>query len=437
MSTGVTEKSELSRWGPLLRIMAARLVVLMIAMASLVAIVYEQETSQWPFYTFLGTAFVLTILYALWLRSDKTAGVSVPHQFAVDPLIVSGLIYFTGGIDSQLYLLYPLVVLAAGIAVSGRHALSVTVLSILVYTLLTLLLYSGVLLPPGVQVGERTYNGVEVFQDMMFRILMIALVGGGTVYFAGMVFKQKQLLARFGLIANSILDNVVAPLFAVDTEGRIVGANLPAASLMGVDKTTLEGRRFEELFVGPAPSLEQTGDTKKVWRAKRCDGDEVPVFCAASKGTLPLPVGNANDGPLVPVDLYLVTLFDVQHAGDRAEALEIQRRTAATLVNEMAHVVRNPLTAIRGAGELLNQSVDQMFVSSKQLSSEDWEAVKSMCALIFEQSLELDEKVKAFIETVGPGATDVARVLKNADEWSPNPLSSNREANDGENIGCR
>lgn len=416
--------------------MAARLVLLLIVMASMIAIVYEGDALPLPFYMFLVAAFGVTILYAVWLRSEKTAGESVPHQFAVDPLIVTGLIYFTGGTASQLYLLYPLVVLAAGIAVSGRHALHVTILSILVYSLLTVLFWTGVLVDPMTS-GEITVSGPQVFQDLMFRILIIALTGGATVYFAGTVFKQEQLLARFNFVATSILDNVATPLLAVDTRDRVVSANPAACRLLGKDKHDLENQPFGLLFDGQSPPLDNEAAGGKAWRVRRGDGSTFQAFCATSRERLPInPSGGDAAGETG--DIHLVTLFDLDQVpqDQSAWSSEIRHRAAATVASEIAHVVRNPLTAIMGAGELLNRSVDQMFTKSSQLSDKDWDAVKSMCSLIFEQSLELDDKVKQFLEVVSEGSTDLESVMRDASMWSSTVLSDRKESAHGKNSGC-
>ncbi len=410
-------RPERARWHPLLRIMAARLALLLIVMASLVAVVYEGREPPTPFYLFLGAAFLVTILYAIWLRSEKTAGESVPHQFAVDPLIVTGLVYFTGGIDSQLYLLYPLIVLAAGIAVSGTHALHVTLLSILVYSLLIILQVSNLLVHPLAD-PQTSYNLNQVAQVLLFRILIIAMVGGATSYFAKTVSNQERLLNRFNNLTGAILDSVAAPLLIVDHDQQIISANQATANLCGKTKDALDKIAFADLFVDGGPRLADPQDAKRLWSLRQPDSQPLPILYAASKCSLPVAELETTDAP--PSPMLLVTLFDISRLANPASPPpgdNGQKRAAANVASEIAHVVRNPLTAIRGAGELLGSAVDHMFASEKKISEPDWQTIKSMCDLIFEQSVELDKQVGQFLTAVQNGETDLETTLAQADRW--------------------
>ena len=426
MNQPLTTTRNWAEWPPFLKIMGARVVVLAVVLASLIAVSDHGEASHYfPFYLFMLVALVTTMIYAYGVRSQRTANDSVIYQFAVDPLIVMGMIYFTGGIDSQLYLLFPLLILAAGITVSGPHVLHVTILSVVLYSLLIVALYLGVLTLPG-QVSPRILSGVDIFQILLFRNLIFIMVGGATTYFTGSLTRQQATIKRIGTVASSILENVGTPLLAVDANGMVVSVNPSAASLVGQRREALRGRPLETFFEGEAPCLSSRGKNTKVWQVKRKDKPAFPAFCAVSKGKLPSLTGSSDDlGDGGVMDIYLVTLVDLSDSvkGDTVE----DHRERVEVVNEIAHVVRNPLTAIRGAGELLSSAVDEVFASgSGQLTSEDWETIKRMSNLIFEQSMELDDKVNDFLESVGEGSTRVEEALKNARKWSQK-LKNNME----------
>ena len=73
----------------------------------------------------MGIAFTITIPYSLWLRSKIRTFQFAPLQFLVDLIMVTGLVYFSGGIHSEFTLLYPLVILSAGIAVNPKQAAAI------------------------------------------------------------------------------------------------------------------------------------------------------------------------------------------------------------------------------------------------------------------------------------------------------------------------
>ena len=92
------------------------------------------------FYAFMGIAFIITIPYSLWLRSKLRSSQFAPLQFVVDLVLVTGLVYFTGGVQSELILLYPLVIISAGIVGTPKQAAELTILTIISYTLMATLL---------------------------------------------------------------------------------------------------------------------------------------------------------------------------------------------------------------------------------------------------------------------------------------------------------
>jgi len=68
------------------------------------------------FFAFIAFAYIITIPYSLWLRNQNRMRRLAPLQFLVDLVFVSGLVYFTGGRGLDfLILLYPLIILSAGI----------------------------------------------------------------------------------------------------------------------------------------------------------------------------------------------------------------------------------------------------------------------------------------------------------------------------------
>src|SRR5437899_8611272 len=66
-----------------------------------------------PFFFLIGLTFALTIIYALTLRIAERHRWLIDLQLAVDALVVSAFIYFTGGIASYFSSLYVLPIVAA------------------------------------------------------------------------------------------------------------------------------------------------------------------------------------------------------------------------------------------------------------------------------------------------------------------------------------
>ena len=87
-----------------------------------------------PFFFLIGLTYALTICYALTLRFVHRHRWLVDLQLAVDALIVSAFIYFTGGITSYFTSLYVLPVIAASTVQFRRGGLLVATLSTVLRT---------------------------------------------------------------------------------------------------------------------------------------------------------------------------------------------------------------------------------------------------------------------------------------------------------------
>ena len=104
-----------------------------------------------PLFFLIGLTYALTIVYALTLRFVDTRRWLVDLQLAVDALIVSAFIYFTGGITSVFSSLYVLPIVAASTLQFRRGGLMVATLSAVLYVGLVLEQYlnaSGILTSP-------------------------------------------------------------------------------------------------------------------------------------------------------------------------------------------------------------------------------------------------------------------------------------------------
>lgn len=404
-----------NRWTLMVYAMAARLALIMILLV--LAAVMASPAPDSGFYAFIGLTFLISIPYALWLREDRTVHASALYQFAVDTVIVTGLVHFTGGIDSQLSLLYPLVILAAGIVVNGRLALKVAILAVFLYATLVILEMSGAMVYRGD--GPFPYGDPSrVLQMLMLRVFIFVLFAAASSYLADKCFFQARQLEHFRTIAAAILDSVAIPLLTVRGDGRIVTANRAAADILGESTEAIDGTDFTAHFPDSVPALDSAADARQIWTMQRRDGTRFPMAFQASKGDFEGTVLGTRAPESRDGSLYVVALRDVTGLINQTQGRqEVSQQVAAGMIAEMAHVVRNPLTAIRGAGEILNSAVDSMFTKADNMSEQDWQAVKSMSELIFQEIKQLDEKVEFFLECAADNPERLNELIADAETW--------------------
>src|SRR4029077_6711477 len=99
-----------------------------------------------PFFALIGLTYALTAVWTMTLPWADRHRWLIDVQVAMDALIVSAIVYLTGGVSSYFSSLYTLPIIAASTVQSWRGGLTVTVLSSVMYTGIVIAQYQP---PPG------------------------------------------------------------------------------------------------------------------------------------------------------------------------------------------------------------------------------------------------------------------------------------------------
>lgn len=134
------------------------------------------------FNTIVGIALALTLPYSRCLKKNTECSSDIILLFIADIVAVSGLVYATGGIHSELAFLYPTIILSAGIGGERRHPF----IAFLGCTLAYIGLLAG--LTTGYLPAHDAFNyfgEVEVVKEIALeRISVFAIAAGISIYLA-------------------------------------------------------------------------------------------------------------------------------------------------------------------------------------------------------------------------------------------------------------
>ncbi len=311
------------------------------------------------FYAFMGIAFVITIPYSLWLRSRLKTAQFAPLQFLVDLVLVTGLVYFTGGADSRLTLLYPLVILSAGLVGTPRQALEISVLAVFVYTLLIVLMTNHWIIPyapDSLWIHQSKASGLTP----LLNALSFLLFGLASIYISKRCCDTNTHQKELAETTEALLAAIPSPALLLDQEGCILFANQACCALLGTGFNQLAAVPFTDLqsegpraipeHFGPAAYLKRTGSA--------------PLPAAYQSNSLQVPetaLLGPNGRPDAVMPVTFITLTDLRQALETESQLHrVERITAATqIAGELAHEIRTPLTAIAASVELLREYEDR------------------------------------------------------------------------------
>ena len=304
-----------------------------------------------PMRLFISTIlfwFSLSLFYVLLLTLWKEHRLQASLQVLTDLVLVSLVIHETGGWDSSLNFLYPLVIIVASVLLPRVWAHLIAALAFILYGSVLELNYYAV-----IPSYCTTHPGFQALQAIIFVNLFAFLA---VAYLAGLLSaKLRQVgvqlqdtsgaLENLQVLHENIVHSISSGLVTTGMDGRITLVNAAAQRLLERTAAELVGKPVNELFIDLLPTMESQhthgevrfenpGKFRKTLRV-RVTGLTVPDL--------------AEQG-------YVYVLDDLTEIRRLEREVRMQDRLAAVgrLAAAIAHEIRNPLTSIAGSVSMLS-----------------------------------------------------------------------------------
>ena len=361
------------------------------------------------FYAFIAFAYIITIPYSLWMRNQDRMRQLAPLQFLVDLVLVSGLVYFAGGRGHDfLILMYPLIILSAGIILPLKQTIQITVLSIISYTLVILLMSQDILVR--YQASGASEELISTSGAMLLRIGIFIIFGIASAYVSRrcdyISIKEKQ----FREITKIIFENVKTGLLLLDANDKIIMANNRACAMLGRDEPGLLNKSLSSIHLKPSEVKSTDTDLRGASDYfRRSDGSIFPVSIEDARITLPaeaVPQAQAKTNTLI--DTRILNFNDLSHfLRLQSKNRQMERiKAAANMAKEMAHQIRTPLTCISGAVQLLllNMKNPEGDISKKER--------QEICHQVVVESIRMDEIIRNFLDYAEFSPTEVRDLIQ-------------------------
>ncbi len=380
-----------------------------------------------PLYGLLALTFGLSLLYALLLRVPRWLPWQAGTQVGLDLLLISGLIHFTGGIDSVFPFLYTLVIFGAATVTSRRGCLTVAGFSGLLYASQIFAEHTGLIAPvPFGGVTALRSTGYVVYQTLshMVAFLTIAILSSQLterLRRAGQELERRGMdLQHLRTLHEVILAHISTGLLTLDLSGRVVSFNQAAERITGYAFADMSGRSWRDTPFIACPELERFyADSPR-----GALGRPVEEVTIQRKDATLLPAEisySALQGPAGEV-LGLVIMFQdltdrkrIEEALRRADRLAALGRLAATI----AHEIRNPLASISGSVEVLRHGLVPVQGTEELLEIILRETAR--LKLITGQFLDFSKPQSALCRPCRIRAVveDTLQLLERSPEWHP------------------
>ena len=237
--------------------------VVMITTLLLIAI-YAEAVSETlrpvnPLYYLIAATYALTILYALALRFAPHPEAQGYVQVVVDLLIITGLVYLTGGTGTRtgFMLLYPISVLSGSILLYRGKGLLFAGLATLFYAGLLLAVRSGAIPPQGLA------DVPFMLEKHLLYSIFVTGVACATVALIGSYLSESlrdvgeqleeaaEQVADLRELNKVIVDSIHSGLITADAGGHILYVNNFGESILGVRTADIRERSLRDLIGSP------------------------------------------------------------------------------------------------------------------------------------------------------------------------------------------
>ena len=314
---------------------------------------------DFPQSIFLGftVSVGLTIVYFLLLRLSKHLRWQIRMQFTLDALLITWLVWRTGDLSSPFIVLYIVLISVSSVFLKPLTTLVMAFVCISLFTALTILAALAVIESTGAELTPA-----KIAQGISFHVVAFLVVGLLAARLADRRSSGDELkeatknLANLRALHERIIESIRSGLITTDLEGNIYTFNAAATEITGFRAEEMDGRKISSLFGDIRQEIEQSLGAVN-------DGEQLPRF----EANLMTPDGFAVRIGYSISQLFsenneatglIITFQDLTEIRSMEESVRRKERLAAVGRGGagLAHEIRNPLGAMRGAIQVLESN---------------------------------------------------------------------------------
>lgn len=311
-----------------------------------------------------GAISVASVVYALLLRFAGNLRLQAAIQSAVDVAVITGIVWASGDVYSPFVILYIINIAVASILIGPRAAIITSVGCAVAFT--------SVAMPAAVGLLPRAGDAVAVpsvvkaiqavgLNDAAFLIigLLVAQLAARQTRSDVELIATTQTLASLRALHERIVESIRSGLVTTDLDGKIYTFNAAAEEITGYKSAAMIGENaaqmFGDLSVAVEESLRSSAEGEMAPRFETDVLTPEQLRLRIGYGIAPLFSEGGETTGLVITFQDLTDVRAMEETSRRQDRLAAVGRVAAGI----AHEIRNPLAAMRGAIQVLQADVKE------------------------------------------------------------------------------
>lgn len=341
----------------------------------------------------------LTILYFFLLRLSKNYVWQLRVQFVIDTLLITWIVWRTGDLTSPYIPLYIVAIAVCSFFLSSRGTLLMAALCSALFIGTAISTASAMVESFGTQAEYNRAAQILAFHVVAFLVVGLLASRLSKTNASGEQLKETtKTLANLRVLHERIVESIRSGLITTDLEGNIYTFNQTAAEITGYQPEEMRGKSIYSLFgnieLSIADSLDATeiGDQPPRFETDLMTPDDFAI--RVGYGISPLFAETGETTGLILTFQDLTDIRSMEENVRRKDRLAAVGRVAAGL----AHEIRNPLGAMRGAIQVL------------QLNTPPESSNAQLMDIVLRESDRLNSIITNFLSYARPRVSDFSQI---------------------------
>jgi two-component system sensor histidine kinase PilS (NtrC family) len=311
----------------------------------------------------------LTVVYFLLARISKRFYWQYWVQFTLDAVLITWLIWRTGDLSSPYITLYFVLISIASIFLRPSSTLGMAIICASMFSALALLTKLAIITGTGAESSTA-----KIIQIVTFNLVALLVVGLLASKLSDRRSSGEQLEATARSLANlralheRIIESIRSGLITTDLDGNIYTFNGAANEITGRNAAEMIGRPIFDLFGDIREQIDLAVESNfDITQLPRFETDlSTPDGFAVRIGFSISQLFSEDNEP----SGLIVTFQDLTQIRSMEESIRRKDRLAAVgrVGAGLAHEIRNPLGAMRGAIQVLESNMPPESIQADLMS---------------------------------------------------------------------
>ncbi|HSK73326.1 MAG TPA: PAS domain S-box protein, partial [Pyrinomonadaceae bacterium] len=299
----------------------------------------------------------LTIVYFFVLRFNRHYLWQIRVQLALDALLITWLIWRTGDLTSPYITLYIVLISVASFFLNARETLFTALCCVFLFTLLAISTVAGII--PSFSVTPETSKIIQIisFHDVAFLVVGLLAARLSDRHASGEQLKEaRKTLTNLRAFHERIIESIRSGLITADLEGSIYTFNPAATEITGYTAEEMLGKPISMLLgnieqpIALSLQAVETSEPQPRFETDIINPEGFAVHVGYNVAPLFSETGEKTG--------LIITFQDLTEIRSMEENIRRKDRLAAVgrVAAGLAHEIRNPLGAMRGAIQVLQSN---------------------------------------------------------------------------------